>query len=240
MLVLDAQLGDLEDGCADGVCGEVDLQGVDGGRVNAHLNVTIAGPVHLLDVRCNLAQGCFLNAALDNACGFDVQVIVEVRFNDGRADVVGCVDDLFDAGHSKRHVHAGDSCKMESLKGHLRAWLANTLCSHRPHRRPSIHHTTHVPRYAVCKKVTEICCCAAVQLFHRLTHNRFSLLSCTFALRLGLDAHIHVKAGASSDNRASCGYRIGYYGGWLCSRGSRGGGRIQGSGGRRRCGRGRG
>ena len=47
--------------------------------------------------------------------------------DDGSGDVLGSVDDLLDTRHSKRHIHAGNTSKVEGLERHLCARLSNTL-----------------------------------------------------------------------------------------------------------------
>ena len=54
-------------------------------------------------------------------------------------DGLGGVDDLFDAGHAQGDVHGGHARKVESLQGHLGAWLANALGTERAHRRTWLH-----------------------------------------------------------------------------------------------------
>lgn len=54
-------------------------------------------------------------------------------------DSLGSIDDLFDPGHTESNVHGGHARKVESLQGHLGAWLTNALSTQRAHRRTWLH-----------------------------------------------------------------------------------------------------
>eukprot|EP00951_Prasinocladus_malaysianus_P012372 scaffold92193_cov24-Prasinocladus_malaysianus.AAC.1 len=55
------------------------------------------------------------------------------HLHDGRADRLGAVDDLLDARHAERDVHASHPGEMEGLERHLRPGLPDGLRPKSPH-----------------------------------------------------------------------------------------------------------
>lgn len=62
-------------------------------------------------------------------------------------DGLGSVDDLFDPGHTQGDVHGGHACEVESLQGHLSAWLTNALGTECAHCRTRLHLCPRRKRY---------------------------------------------------------------------------------------------
>ncbi len=56
--------------------------------------------------------------------------------DDGRADLLRGIDNLFDAGYAQRDVHGCHASKVECLERHLRARLADALGSEGAHSGP--------------------------------------------------------------------------------------------------------
>jgi len=66
-------------------------------------------------------------------------LILQNRCNDRRADLVCSIDDFLklcqkgiyiNSRYTLSDIHAGDTCEVESLQGHLRGGFANTLSRH--------------------------------------------------------------------------------------------------------------
>jgi len=75
----------------------------------------------------------------DEARHVGAALVGEARRDDGGGDVAHGVDDLLDARHALRDVHAGHAGKVERLERHLRARLADARRAHRAHRRARLH-----------------------------------------------------------------------------------------------------
>ena len=75
----------------------------------------------------HLSQHGLLNPSLHPPGELGIGVVHQLRRHDGRADVLGGVDDLLDPGDSQCDVHRGDACEVECLQRHLGSRLADTL-----------------------------------------------------------------------------------------------------------------
>ena len=81
--------------------------------------------------------------------------VEQLGADDGRRDGLGGVDDLLDAGHAERHVHARHAREVKRLERHLRAGLSDGLRPHRAHRAPGLYAFGSVLAHAPVQKLAQ-------------------------------------------------------------------------------------
>mmetsp|Transcript_12902 Transcript_12902/g.36287 ORF Transcript_12902/g.36287 Transcript_12902/m.36287 type:complete len:406 (-) Transcript_12902:808-2025(-) len=159
MLHLELYLWVGEDRPCNAVGVNVQLEGVNHLGVKHNRDVGGAGREDDLDVPGHLPQGGLLQAAFDDACHLGVLVKRQGHLHDGCANGLCAVDDLLDARDAKGDVHARNSSKVECLKRHLGARLADRLSPKGPHRGARVYHLHAVAGHTLLDQHVQLPLC---------------------------------------------------------------------------------
>mmetsp|Transcript_48253 Transcript_48253/g.104506 ORF Transcript_48253/g.104506 Transcript_48253/m.104506 type:complete len:416 (-) Transcript_48253:1263-2510(-) len=149
------QLRSGQDGVANRVRGDRELQPLDQEQVDADADVAVVLVVNLLDHRADLSEIGALDKTFDGARVDDVEGRIELRLDDRRRDRLRGVDNLLNPRHSERDIHRCHPGEVEGLQSHLGPRLADRLSAHGADSRPRLDLRSLILLQALFQKSSE-------------------------------------------------------------------------------------